>query len=191
MRISGGQNLLGGERNSKKIEGFDLGNSPLEYTREVVEGKSVIQYTTNGSKAVVRAKFSKHLFVSSFFNIDAIADKLTELGEDVQILCAGSGGMFSMEDTVCAGMLINALHEKNGDLEFSDSARASVILADSFKDDIFGMLRNTEHGKELEELGFIDDLKLISEVDSIPIVPYFDSDSLKIEKDEENTEEES
>jgi 2-phosphosulfolactate phosphatase len=189
MKISGGQNILGGERNSKKIEGFDLGNSPLEYTPEVVEGKAIIQYTTNGSKAVVRAKFSKHLFVASFLNLGAIADKLTELGDDVQILCAGSGGMFSLEDTVCAGMLIKRLKAKNDDLEFSDAAVASVILADSFEHDILGMLKNSEHGKELLENGFEEDLELIAKIDSVPIVPYFESDSIKIEAEEKEEQE--
>ncbi len=184
MKISGGQNLLGGERNSRKIEGFDLGNSPFEYAPEIVAGKSIIQYTTNGSKAVVKAKFSKHLFVCSFFNVSAVAEKLTSLGEDVQILCAGSGGMFSLEDTVCAGMLIKTLEEKNACLEFTDSARASVILFEAFSEDILGMLRNSEHGKELVEAGFEEDLELIAQINSIPIVPYFDSDSVKIEKEE-------
>ena len=61
----GGQTLLGGERNTKKIEGFALGNSPLEYTPEIVSGKTIILYTTNGSKAVVKAKFSENLYVCS------------------------------------------------------------------------------------------------------------------------------
>ncbi len=190
MRISGGQNLLGGERNLKKIEGFDLGNSPFEYTEEVVRGKSIIQFTTNGSKAVVRAKFSKNLFIASFLNLSAIAEKLTELGEDVQILCAGSNGMFSLEDTVCAGMLIKKLSEKNPEIQLSDSSQASVILADSFAADILKMLRESEHGKELIEAGFEEDLKLISEIDSVPVVPYFDSDSLKLETEEKGSGEE-
>ena len=190
MRISGGQNLLGGERNLKKIEGFDLGNSPFEYTEEVVRGKSIIQFTTNGSKAVVRAKFSKNLFIASFLNLSAIAEKLTKLGEDVQILCAGSNGMFSLEDTVCAGMLIKKLSEKNPEIQLSDSAQASVILADSFAADILKMLRESEHGKELIEAGFEEDLKLIAEIDSVPVTPYFDSDSLKLETEEKESGEE-
>ncbi len=184
-RVSGGQNLLGGERNSKKIEGFDLGNSPFEYTEDVVKDKAIIQYTTNGSKAVVRAKFSKNLFIASFLNVDAVVEKLASLGEDVQILCAGSGGMFSLEDTVCAGLIINTLSGKVKETEFSDSARASVILYEKFSDDIAGMLKNSEHGKELLEAGFEQDLDFIARINSYSIVPFYnhDSDSLKIEKE--------
>ena len=76
MKISGnafnGQTLLGGERNTKKVEGFQVGNSPLEYTSNVVSGKSIVLYTTNGSKAIVKAKFSENLFICSFINLPAL-----------------------------------------------------------------------------------------------------------------------
>ena len=120
MKISGGQNLLAGERNAMKIEGFDLGNSPLEFTEETVKGKSVILYTSNGSKAFVRAKFSEHLYVCSFMNIEAVANKLLEDEKDFIVLCAGSNGMFSLEDTVCAGKLIELVKAKNSILHLSD-----------------------------------------------------------------------
>src|SRR3990172_2597990 len=75
----GGQTLLGGERNTKKIEGFALGNSPLEYTSEIVHGKTIVHYTTNGSKAIVKAKFSENLFIASFLNLAAIASHLVKI----------------------------------------------------------------------------------------------------------------
>ena len=62
----GGQTLLGGERNTKKIEGFALGNSPSEYTADVVAGKTIVFYSTNGSRAIVKAKYSSNLFICSF-----------------------------------------------------------------------------------------------------------------------------
>ena len=65
----GSQNSLGGERNTKKIEGFALGNSPLEYSPEIVAGKSVVLYTTNGTKAITKAKFSSNLFICAFLNM--------------------------------------------------------------------------------------------------------------------------
>ncbi len=102
----GGQTLIGGERNTKKIEGFALGNSPLEYTPDIVSGKSIIIYTTNGSRAIVKAKFSEHLFVASFHNLSAVANQLLHIGNDIEILCSGRSNAFSMEDTICAGRLI-------------------------------------------------------------------------------------
>src|SRR4030066_242814 len=107
--IFGGQALLGGERNTKKIEGFALGNSPSEYTKEVVNGKSIVFYSTNGSRAIVKAKYSANLFICSFNNLKALAKHLKKLNEDVIILCSGNNNFFSLEDSVCAGMLISEM----------------------------------------------------------------------------------
>ena len=62
----GGQILLGGERNTKKIEGFALGNSPFEYSRDIVEGKTIVFYTTNGTRSIAKAKYSENLYTCSF-----------------------------------------------------------------------------------------------------------------------------
>jgi len=184
MKVSGnsfgGQTLLGGERNTKKIEGFTLGNSPLEYTREAIEGKSLILFTTNGTKATVKAKFSENLFLVGFNNLEAVAKHLAELKNDVEILCAGSNGMFCLEDTVCAGKLIENIEEFSGKMDLSDSAKACVTLANSSGDDLLNVLRECEHGKLLIENGFEEDLEYIAELNSINAVPFFDSGVVKL-----------
>ena len=81
-----------------------------EYTEEIVSGKSIVFYTTNGSKAIAKAKFSDNLFVCSFSNITALADHLVRLNLDFEILCAGRNNGFSMEDSICAGKLIARVH---------------------------------------------------------------------------------
>ncbi|OGU58806.1 MAG: 2-phosphosulfolactate phosphatase, partial [Ignavibacteria bacterium RBG_13_36_8] len=120
MKVSGnafgGQTMIGGERNTKRIDGFNLGNSPLEYTADTVSKRSIILFTTNGSKAIVKAKFSENLFICCFNNIKSVAKHLVELGNDVEILCAGANGMFCIEDAVCAGRLISEIEEMNGDI---------------------------------------------------------------------------
>lgn len=184
MKVSGnsfgGQTLLGGERNTKKIEGFTLGNSPLEYSREAIEGKSLILYTTNGTKATVKAKFSENLFLLGFNNLEAVAKHLASLNNDVEILCAGSNGMFCIEDTVCAGKLIEELRKISGNLELSDSAKACVTLADSFGENILEMLIGCEHGKLLIENGFEDDLNFVADLNTIDAVPFFDAGVVKL-----------
>jgi len=126
MKVSGdafrSQTLLGGERNTKKVEGFTLGNSPLEYTPEIVNGKSIIHYTTNGSKSIVKAKFAENLFIACFNNLTAIVDHMVKLGKDFEIICAGNNGALNMEDSVCAGKMI---------FEIND------ILEKDFRDAIF------------------------------------------------------
>ncbi len=175
----GGQTLLGGERNTKKIEGFALGNSPFEYTEDIVAGKSIIFYTTNGTKAIVKAKFSSDLFICSFTNISAVAKHLALLDKDCEIQCAGRSNNFSMEDTVCAGKLISEIEKIKGDITLSDSARASIALSKSFGRSIHKMLSETEHGKLLIENGYNDDLKFCSKINSSGIIPYYVGNVLK------------
>lgn len=193
MKVSGnafgGQTLLGGERNTKIIEGFHLGNSPSDYTSETVEGKSVILFTTNGSKAIVKAKFSENLFILSFNNLSAVAELLSKKGNDVEILCAGSNGMFCIEDTVCAGKLIDEMLNNDNGIELTDAAKASRVLYESFDSDIKKMLASCEHGKKLIENGFESDIDECSQINSHPVVPAFDSLVLKLwtpEFEEEN-----
>ncbi len=184
MKVSGGmfggQTLLCGERNTKKIEGFALGNSPLEFTEKVVKGKSIILYTTNGTRAIVKAKFSENLFVCSLENLSAVAHHLVRLNEDVEILCSGKSNTFSLEDSICAGKLSTEIMKTKEDVELSDAARASVSLSKSFGKNILKMLQETEHGKILIGNGFNDDLKYCSKLDITNIIPYFSGNALKI-----------
>jgi len=177
--IFGGMTLLAGERNTKMIEGFNLGNSPLEFTEEVISGKSIILYTTNGTRTIVKAKFSENLFICSFNNISSIAKHLVKLKKDVEIICSGTNGFFSLEDVVCAGKLISQILEKAPKAELADSAKASVVISKSFGKTLLKMLKETEHGRLLIENGFLEDLKYCSKIDSIDIIPCFVSGSIK------------
>lgn len=184
MKVSGdafgGQTLLGGERNTKKIEGFNLGNSPLEYTREVIGGKSVILFTTNGSKAIVKAKYSELLLICAFSNIPTIAEYLVGLNKDIEILCAGRNGNFSFEDSVCAGKLIAEIRKLNKKIELTDPAKASFILSELYSKDVLKVLKECEHGRLLIENGFTEDLNYCAEIGSIDTIPYFISGCLKL-----------
>ncbi len=175
----GGQTLLGGERNTKKVEGFALGNSPLEYTSEIVSGKTIILYTTNGSKAIVKAKFAGNLYVGSYLNLGVIAEQLIRTGTDFEILCAGKSNTFSLEDSVCAGRLIRRVLDKNNELTLTDTARVTMSLDDSFGKEPLEMLKETEHGKLLLQNGFEDDLKYAAGVDTSDVIPYFSTNVLK------------
>ena len=183
MKVSGnafgGQTILGGERNTKKVEGFTLGNSPLEYTQETVASKSIILYTTNGSKAIVKAKFSENLFVCCFNNLFYVTNHLLNLNKDIEIICAGSNGNFNMEDAVCAGSLISEMSKVNDELELSDSARASVVLNKSFGKNVARMLKQTEHGKLLIENGFAADIIECAKIGTTDIIPYYVAGAVK------------
>lgn len=196
MKISGnafgGQTLLCGERNTKKIEGFVLGNSPLEYTSDTIAGKSIILFTTNGSKAFVKAKFSENLFAACFKNLSAVAKHLIELNKDVEIVCGGTNGSFNYEDSVCAGKLVQEIKNLNPEIELNDSSKASLIIAKSSGKSLLKMLKETEHGKLLIENGFADDLKDCAQYNVTDVIPYYISGSIKkLDNLNNNTESEN
>lgn len=184
VKISGGMfgglTLLGGERNTKKVEGFALGNSPLDYSAETVGGKTIVFYTTNGSKAITKAKFSENLFVCSYNNISAVASKIAELNKDIEILCAGRNNSFSLEDACCAGRLIALMSALNEDIELTDRARAAQVLNKSFGKSIFKMLKESEHGKLLMENGFEIDIKFCSRLNTTEAIPHLSGSTLKL-----------
>jgi 2-phosphosulfolactate phosphatase len=184
VKISGGlfsgQTIICGERNTKKIEGFALGNSPLEFTEDKVSGKSIILYTTNGSRAVVKAKFSENLFVASYLNLSAIANHLIGMNKDFEIVCSGRGNTISLEDIVCSGKLITEIQKQNENVQLSDSAKASISLNKSFGKNILKMLQETEHGQILIENGFEKDIEYCSKLNSLEAIPTFSNNALRL-----------
>jgi 2-phosphosulfolactate phosphatase len=179
--------LRGGERNGKTIEGFNLGNSPLEYSETAVKGKSIIYCTTNGSVAMAKSRYARTLAVGSFINLTATTDFIRDENKDFLFICAGRAntiGNFSLEDAVCAGMMIqNLLKAESLEVELSDSAKAAHALSKSFGRSILKMLKTSEHGKYLIEIGFAEDLKICAQVDSVPVLPILTGTVIKLKKE--------
>lgn len=163
--------LLCGEREGKRVSGFDLGNSPSEYTPEMVAGKTLVLSTTNGSKVLVKSEAARELVVCSFVNISAVADYLAARDEPVAVILSGQVGRFSLEDAVCGGMLVRALHAAQPHRSLCDAAHAAITLADRYAGDVIGMLRSSSHGSYLESIGFGDDLVACARVDALRLVP--------------------
>ena len=184
--LFGDVTLRAGERNARMIEGFNLGNSPLEYTPEVVRGKSIIFMTTNGSAAMVKGRHGKNLVVACFVNISRVIAFLAELKSDFTIICAGKENNFCIEDAVCAGKIINRLSREvsGGELLTDDAGSAAAILDKSFGRTILKMLKNSEHGKLLIDLGFAEDLKVCAGLDTIDVLPVLSGNVIRSQKDE-------
>lgn len=178
--LFGGSTILGGERNTKKIEGFNLGNSPSEYSPEKVKSKTIVLFTTNGSKAVLKGKFSGILFVCGFINIAAVVKELSKSSEDIEIICSGNAGTFSMEDAVCAGMIINELKSIDKNILLSDSANAASVLYKTFGKNILKLLKETEHGRILIENGFEEDIIFCSKLNTTEVIPYLSGNVIKL-----------
>jgi 2-phosphosulfolactate phosphatase len=168
-----GTTLLGGERGSQKIEGFDLGNSPREYIAEKVKGKRVILTTTNGTKAFHSVSSGKEVIAGGFFNIGAIARRCLDLEQDLLIFPSGDEGRLSLEDTVCGGMLIDLIAREGEGIKLTDSCWTARVLYQRFENNLIEAFHVSCHGKDLVAKGFEDDLAYCAQIDITDIVPTF------------------
>jgi 2-phosphosulfolactate phosphatase len=162
--------LLAGERRGLKVEGFDLGNSPREFTPEKVGGKRVVMSTTNGTRALVAVAGAEHVLVASFLNLSAVAAACAD-AERLAVVCAGRDGRFSIDDAVCAGMLLGRLKEHlGGTLEVEDAGRAALALAETFGVDD-ALFADAAAGRALAEIDMLDDVAWCLRVDVEELVP--------------------
>jgi 2-phosphosulfolactate phosphatase len=166
--------LLGGEREGRKIKGFDLGNSPREYQKEIVEDRIIIFSTTNGVNTLERVRGAFRIIIASFLNLQATFNYCSKFQGDILLACAGKEGYFSLEDTVCAGMLINSLRDIYSDTcQGVDANLTAQVLYKKFGNNILEMLRKSQHGQYLESIGLRKDLEFCSQLDIFNIVPIF------------------
>lgn len=166
-----GSCLLGGERGGLKISGFDLSNSPFDYKREVVEGKTIVMTTTNGTQAINNCIEGDTILVGCFLNGQALAEKLLEMEQDVVIVNAGTNGEFSKDDFITAGYIISSLVYKSSvDVELSDIA---ITAMDIYRDhpDIISYVEDAYHYQKLKSLGYEEDIKYCFTKDITSIVP--------------------
>ena len=162
--------LLGGERNALKIEGFDLSNSPLEYKKHTVEGKTIIFTTTNGTNAIDNVKGAKEVILACFRNAQAVVDYVAKSGKDISIVCAGTEGRFSLDDGLCAGMLIELLKQQTA-VETDDLGLLVTQYYNQNKTNLLGALSNCYHLKRLFTLGFYDDIRFCLETSCVTTSP--------------------
>ena len=167
--------ILVGERGGKRLEGFDLGNSPLGVSPQKVMGKRVFMSTTNGTRSLNRVRDAKKLFTMAFPNRRAVGEKLLiDQPETVFILGSGWEGSYSLEDSLAAGALASFLLEEKLDSikVVNDELSSALALWTVWEKDIEGCLRISTHGKRLSGIGnHDDDFLCCSEIDKISIVP--------------------
>jgi len=165
-----GHVILCGERDGRKIEGFDLGNSPLEFRPETVKDKTLIMATTNGTAVLSGLKQSTLVAVACFNNVSAAYRLLKRGGSDAVVICAGKLGRFSLEDMLCAGAIADRAASEKG-MALSDSSKAAMALFRRHHKNLAGALRKTQHGDYLAGLGFVEDITVCARMDSTQTVP--------------------
>lgn len=173
--------LLGGERQAQRLEGFDFGNSPFDYVPEKVGGKRVIMTTTNGTRAIMACREAPYICMASFLNLHSIVEAVqqkfsgnTEL-EGLVILCAGTNDRFDLPDTLCAGMLIDALGRE---FILNDLGIAARMLYKSNENCLTETILGTNHGQRLISLGFEEDVVYCTTSNILPIVPVLIEDEI-------------
>ena len=175
--LSSSDVVLGGERHGQSIEGFDLDNSPLRYTPEVVGGKTVVFTTTNGTRALLRCAEADRVFVGALTNLNAVVELLGGLDRPVHLVCAGTRGKITAEDVLCAGAMATAFIAATGMGRLDDDqARIAMDYYSAHVEDevIFrGALEESIGGRDLLELRFERDLERAAAWDLFGVVPEF------------------
>ena len=168
--------LLAGERKMVPIRGFDLGNSPGEFTPAVVQGKTIVMTTTNGTAALAGAQGAHEVLVGSFANYSVVVAWLraaARADKSITLVCAGTDGRFALEDAICAGRFVRAIARRGIEAELGDAARIAAMIDRQMGADLPSVLRDSEHGRALIEAGHGDDVAYCATLDTNPVVPIY------------------
>jgi 2-phosphosulfolactate phosphatase len=160
--------LLAGERHGQPLPGFDLGNSPDDFTAERVSGRRVILTTTNGTQALAACSGARAVVAAALLNVEAVATRLRELGPPWIIVCAGCEGDFGVDDAVVAGALAEALGHDH----------AFVSLYRSVRNDLAQTLLGSLAGRELLKVGLEKDIPFCAQLNTFSVVPTLGADGL-------------
>lgn len=169
--------ILAGERQAKKVDGFDLSNSPLEFTTDVVAGKTVVLSTTNGTRALTLSSTGDRVFVASVLNAKAVAKKLLEVGKDIVFINAGTNGNFSTDDFICGGYIISEVCKETS-CDLKDIAKISKEIYEA-NTNIREYVKNATHYEVLKALELEGDIDYCCKKDIFDIVVEFVDGKLK------------
>lgn len=178
--------LLGGEREGLLIPGFDLDNNPFAYTKDVVQGKTIVFTTTNGTRALKRAIQADRILIGGFVNRNAVVDVLLQDPRPIHLVCAGTMGKITQEDALCAGAIIDGVMagaNLRDDELADDQAQLALyryLQASESENGLLRAMRNSFGGRNCRRLGFDDQIARAATVDLFACVPEYDASTGKI-----------
>ena len=167
---------LGGERRMVRIPGFDFGNSPLEYTRALVLGRTIIFTTSNGTSALLATHGASLCLFAAFVNAQATVDTLCAAAggtENITMICAGTDRHVALEDVVCAGRLVRGVLAAFPDATLGDGARIATMIEQPYQIDLARLPHDATHARALTAAGFSDDVACCFQVDVVPLAIRF------------------
>ena len=186
--------LLGGERGGLRIDDFDLGNSPLEYTAERVAGRPIVITTTNGTAALAACGPASAVLIGAVVNRSAVAARARQLADQlcaecIHLVCAGTDGEVTEEDLLTAGAILDAAALlPDGSRDDLDPAARDALDGFRAVRAVFGAsgppaaaiaaaFMSSRGGRNLVALGMQPDLAAAAAIDSLPLVPRLDRTS--------------
>jgi len=175
--------LMGGERDGLKIEGYHLGNSPLEYVRSVVQNRTIILNTTNGTGAIIRARAAEDLVIGCLLNADRVVQFVRERARDVVIICSGWRNRLSLEDTLCAGLILYQLWNGQEPLLVTDTAHIAFSQYLNDREQLQDAIRQCNQAQHLYEQGFHEDVDYCARLNALPLLPIFKDRQLVLHMD--------
>jgi len=169
--------LLAAERDGEVVKGYDFGNSPFSYSKEKVEGKTIVLTTTNGTKALHMARGNAaQVVVGSFLNLRSLCTWLIEQNKSILLLCAGWKDQFNLEDTLFAGAVVSELRKDF--THFDDSSVAAEDLYQLSKNDLRAYLHKSSHSHRLAQLNIEEDVKFCLQINICEAIPVLVGDAL-------------
>ena len=172
--------LVAGERRGEPLQGFDLGNSPLEFTRARIGGRAVIMTTSNGTRALLAARGAAAIGVAAFVNLGAAAAWALAGRRDVLLLCSGERGARSLEDHVCAGLLAERLLVAEPGADATPAAKEAAELARPYGKDVGRLARDSSWARHLASRGRAADVAACLTLDTATVVPVYRADVDKV-----------
>lgn len=183
--VSLGKSLSGitaGERDGKIADGLEYGNSPFEYPREFVGGKTLVLTTTNGTRLLhmALARGASHIITGSFPNLTAVCNYLVSQRKPVLLACSAWKDRVNIEDTLFAGAVIKKIRN-----HFSINCDASGVaetLYEAASPDLYGFLKekNATHYQRLTGFGLEKDLRYCLTMDAANVLPFYENERLVI-----------
>lgn len=170
--------MVASERDGYVLDFADFGNSPFNFTPELVNGKDIVYSTTNGTRCIHQAAHSKAVVIGSFLNLSVLSNWLIQQNAPVLLFCASWKDRFSLEDTVCAGALAEQLLDSGKFESICDAVTASIDLWNMAKPNLFGYIRKAAQKTRLASKGLDDCIEYCLTTDLCPVIPVFQEDKL-------------
>lgn len=178
--LEAGSAVLAGERQGETIPGFVLGNSPLEVSTERVEGRTLVFTTSNGTRALLAARSAAAVGVAAFVNLSAAAAWARAVGRDVTVICAGERGRISLEDHVCAGLLVERLAGRPREAQLSTRAHEAVTAGAGYASNVGRLAQASAWARRLAGRGRGGDVAACLALDTTTLVPVYQPDVDKV-----------